>query len=178
MSQVSIPEQQLRLLHHTLGLRPDQRESHRNHYLAGPGHYAMPDLEALVKVELMVVGRTPAFCDPTDVVFHVSEEGKRYALQHLPLPPKKTKFAEYLDWDCCESFGDWLLGGMKPKVEWRESGGKFEYRMYRCRQSEQHSEVKGEWCRTQKDAKASYKSALRQHRQTMSQMRSAMQKAA
>ncbi|MEN1677932.1 hypothetical protein AAIH03_36905, partial [Pseudomonas aeruginosa] len=59
MNQLSIPEQQLRMLHHTLGLRPDQRKSHRNHYLAGPGHYAMSDLEALVEVKLMVVGRTP-----------------------------------------------------------------------------------------------------------------------
>ena len=44
MTQVSIPEQQLRLLHHTLGLRPEKRVSHRINYLAGPGHFAMPDL--------------------------------------------------------------------------------------------------------------------------------------
>lgn len=162
MNLVSVPERQLRLLHHTLGLCPDQRKACRNHYVAGPGHYAMQDLEALVELKLMVVGRTPAFCDPTDVVFHASEEGERYALQHLPPPPKKNKFTEYLDWDSCETFGNWLLGGMKPEVERRERGGRFEYRMYRCRYSNQHSEVKGEWCRTQKDAKASYKSALRQ----------------
>ena len=46
MTQVSIPEQQLRLLHHTLGLRPDQRESHRNHYLAGPGPVSYTHLRA------------------------------------------------------------------------------------------------------------------------------------
>ncbi|HFF2287407.1 TPA: hypothetical protein ACGBH8_004898, partial [Pseudomonas aeruginosa] len=60
MTLAFVPEQQLRLLHHTLGLRPDQRKACRNHYLAGPGHYAMQDLEALVEVKLMVTGRTPA----------------------------------------------------------------------------------------------------------------------
>ncbi|MGZ7126078.1 hypothetical protein ACXWOB_09390, partial [Streptococcus pyogenes] len=78
MKLASVPAQQLRLLHHTLGLRPDQRKACRNHYLAGPGHYAMQDLEALVEVKLMVIGRTPAFCDPTDVVYHVTAEGERY----------------------------------------------------------------------------------------------------
>lgn len=178
MNLAFVPEQQLRLLHHTLGLRPDQRKACRNHYLAGPGHYAMQDLEALVEMKLMVTGRTPAFCDPTDVVYHVTAEGERYALEHLPLPPKKTKFEEYLEWDSCDSFGEWLLGGLKPKFEWRGSWGKFEYRMYRCRYSQQHPEVKGEWCRTKKDAKASYKAALRQHHETTGVRRPAVRKAA
>ncbi|MDT4850528.1 hypothetical protein FQZ97_846800 [compost metagenome] len=114
----------------------------------------------------MELGRTPAFCDPTDMVFHVTRKGERYAEAHLPpppKPPKKTKFEEYLDYDSCDSFGEWLLGGMKPEFEWRGSWGKYEYRMYRCRYSYQHPEVKGEWCRTKKDAKASYKAALKAH---------------
>lgn len=138
----------------------------------------MQDLEALVEMKLMVTGRTPAFCDPTGVVYHVTAEGERYALEHLPLPPKKTKFEEYLEWDSCDSFGEWLLGGLKPKFEWRGSWGKFEYRMYRCRYSQQHPEVKGEWCRTKKDAKASYKAALRQHHETTGVRRPAVRKAA
>lgn len=158
-----ISQQQLDLLHHTLGLRPDQRKSYRNHYVAGPGHYAMPDLEALVTLELMARGRTPAFCDPTDVVFHVTEEGERYALEHLPPPPKKSKFEEYLDYDSCDSFGEWLLGPMRPEFEERGSWGKYEYRMFRCRYSQAHPEVKGEWAPTMKAAKASYKAALKQH---------------
>ncbi|MCY1309525.1 hypothetical protein D9M70_596290 [compost metagenome] len=111
----------------------------------------------------MVRGRTPAFCDQTDVVFHVTEAGERYALEHLPLPPKKTKFEEYLDYDSCDSFGEWLLGHKQPEYEHRGSWRNWEYRMFRCRYSRTQPEVKGEWCKTKKDAKASYKAALKRH---------------
>lgn len=38
--------QQVRLLQHTLGLSEHQRRSYRNHFVAGPGHHDMPDLDA------------------------------------------------------------------------------------------------------------------------------------
>ncbi|MCY1553835.1 hypothetical protein D9M68_903600 [compost metagenome] len=69
----------------------------------------------------------------------------------------------YLDYESSDNFGDWLLGGMKPEFEQRWSLGKYEYRMYRCRYSQVHSEVKGEWAPTMKAAKASYKAALKAH---------------
>lgn len=160
-----VTTEQLALLHHTLGLRPDRRAPFRNHYVAGPGHYAMDDLQALESAGLMVRGRTPGFCDPTDVVYLVTEQGKSLALRLLPPEPKKNKFCEYLDLDYSDGFGAFLLGAKKPKFEDRRVGEGWEYRMYRCRYSEHHREIKGEWMPTKKAAKASYKEALKAARQ-------------
>lgn len=47
MTDKNPTEQQIELLHHALGMRPGQREGRRNHFVAGPGHYDMANLEAL-----------------------------------------------------------------------------------------------------------------------------------
>lgn len=52
---------QISLLQHTIGVRPDQRNPHRNHFVAGSGHHDMPHLEKLVVGGLMEVRRSPAF---------------------------------------------------------------------------------------------------------------------
>lgn len=41
---------QLKLLHHTLGLRPDMREPYRNHFVAGPGHHDQADGVAIWRI--------------------------------------------------------------------------------------------------------------------------------
>lgn len=164
MTASAITAEQLGLLHHTLGLRPDRREPFRNHFVAGPGHHDMPDLEALEAAGLMERGRTPTFCDQTDIVFLCTEAGKAYAIEHLPEPPKLTKYDEWLDVDGCESFAQ-FLGINKPVYEhgiWNLKDGE-KVRMVRySRESRwlQRVEIAGEWCKTKKDAKASYKAAL------------------
>jgi len=44
---MQISNHALNVLHHTLGLRPDCRRSHRNHFLAGKDHHEMPAIEEL-----------------------------------------------------------------------------------------------------------------------------------
>lgn len=160
---------QISLLQHTIGVRPDQRNPHRNHFVAGSGHHDMPHLEKLVGGGLMEVRRSPAFLNDGDMVFAATEAGKATALQHLappPPPPKRNRYDAFLHADSGESFGDFLCGDRLPKFEAREVRGSFiswrrswEYRMYR-----RHREVQGEWMPTKKEAKASYKAALAAYR--------------
>lgn len=161
--------QQIGLLQHTLGLRIDRREPYRNYFVAGQGHHDMPGLEALEGMGLMARARTPKFCDQSDIVFCTTDAGRALALEALPEPPKHTKYQEFVDADGCWSFGEYLCGGQLPKFETR---GDFwcrtkEYRMYRTvwdGDYGRYRDVEGQWARTKKAAKASYKQALAKKR--------------
>jgi len=168
--------QQIALLHHTLGLRVDQRGPYRNYFVAGPGHHDMPDLEALEKLGLMARGRPPAFCDQDSIMFMTTDAGRALALDTLPDPPKRTRYGEYLAEEGNCSFGEFLCGTRLPKLEtqrdYRQVGGRWRYvyrhRMYRGAWDGVHghyNEVQGEWASTKKAAKASYKAALKVHQQ-------------
>lgn len=153
-----ITSNQLAVLHHTLGLRPTQRNAYRNHFVAGHGHHDTPHLEALVTAGLMVRVKSPGFLGEGDEVFSCTPAGKEYAEDHLPLPPKRTKFREYLHSETGHSFAEYL-GIRKPEYEHRRSGKRWEYRMFR-REYDYSRDVEGEWAPTKKAAKASYKAAL------------------
>ena len=43
------PPRQIEILQHTLGLSRGRCEPFRNHFVAGPGHYAQADLLELVR---------------------------------------------------------------------------------------------------------------------------------
>lgn len=160
---------QIELLHHTLGLRADRREPFRDYFVAGPGHHDMPDLEALERLGLMGRHRAPSFCDPSDVVFYTTDAGRALALEMLPEPPPPPKHSQHREWmdaDTGFSFGEWLCGARLPKFEsrgdwWRGAG---EYRMYRDAWDGDYGtyrDAEGQWAKTKKEAKASYKAALR-----------------
>ncbi|NTZ93897.1 hypothetical protein FCH79_00975 [Pseudomonas koreensis] len=178
---------QIDLLWHTLGLRPECRNSrhvYRNRFLAGPGHADMPDLEALVALGLMNHRKPPAFCDQSEILFYATEVGEKFAVDAMPPappPPKRTKFDEYLDeCECYDGFAH-FLGINMPQYQQRGDWGNYEYRMVRYprgsayRQYRRHYnlsrwspyeslEVAGDWAPTMKEAKASYKAALKQYR--------------
>lgn len=178
---------QVGLLWHTLGLRPDCRDSRhvcRNRFLAGPGHGDMPDLEALVALGLMGSRKPPAFCDQSEILYFATEVGERFAIAEMPPaspPPKRTKFDTYLDeCECYDGFAH-FLGINQPMFQQRGDWRNREYRMVRYpresayRQHRRHYsfsqwspyemlEVAGEWASTQKAAKTSYKVALKNYR--------------
>ncbi|EPD35933.1 hypothetical protein HMPREF9701_04966 [Delftia acidovorans CCUG 274B] len=166
--------QQVRLLQHTLGLCEHQRSSYRNHFVAGPGHHDMPDLEVLENLGLMGRHRAPSFCDPTDIVFYTTEAGQALALEQLPEPPppeKQTQYRQWLDADTGCTFREWLCGSRLPKFETRGYvlNGTQEYRMYRMVWDgdwDSYRDVQGQWANTKKEAKASYKAALKAHQQS------------
>lgn len=158
---------QIGLLHHTLGLSERRRESYRNHFVAGSGHSDMPHLEALERAGLMERRRTPKFCDPADIVFAATDAGLTAAIAALPEPTppaKRSRYEEYLDADGCggDSFGEFLCGARLPEFEGKRDfrARDTKYRMFR-RADHWTRDVEGEWCKTKKEAKASYKAALK-----------------
>jgi len=90
-------------------------------------------------------------------------------------PPKMTsrqaaakrKYGDYLDADYGHGFGEWL-GIQLPEYEYRETTRyKYEYRMVRHSRAywDSYYDICGEWRPTKKAAKASYKEALKKHRE-------------
>jgi hypothetical protein len=155
----------LHLLHHTLGLRPDHRESYRNHFVAGPGHHDQPDLEALELAGLMKRAPTPGFCEAADVVFVCTKAGKEYAINNLPPEspkPRRSNYSKYLNADTGHSFYEWL-GINRPEYEMRGFPCRCEYRMVRKDRSyfQINADIYGDWKPTKKAAKESYKAALK-----------------
>ena len=161
---MNISQHMLHLLHHTLGLRPDRREPFRNYFLAGPGHHDQSNLEALESAGMMRRNPAPKFCEPGDIVFVCTDAGKAYAIDNLPPDLKRTKYDEYNRSECCESFAK-FLGINKPKYESRwVLGAGYEYRMFRLDRSVSwaaYPDISGNWCKTKKAAKESYKAALK-----------------
>lgn len=173
---------QLGLLHHTLGVNPERREPYRNHFVAGRGHSDLPDLEALVSAGMMARGAKPGFLAADDIVFRVTDAGRAYALENLPPAPpprKQSRYEDYLDADGCagDSFGEFLCGIRLPRFEARDHRpyGQWksttQYRMYRQKWDSYYNlpgdrDVQGEWASTKKEAKASYKAALKKRQET------------
>lgn len=157
---MKVTEKQLQLLWHTLGLRPDQIEPYRNFFDADPNHHDMPDLQVLECLGFMARSKTPAFVREGAIFFFVTEAGKRLAVDNLPKPKKRSQYQEFLDADYGHSFAE-FLGIDVPICEY-DMG---QYRFVRTRRTYWHLEViYGEWCKTKKEAKASYKSALKAHK--------------
>lgn len=179
---IEATEKQLSLLWHALGISPGCRATNRNYFLTSPGYEDANNLDVLVEAGLATRGKAPAFCDPGDVIYRATPEGKQFALSKVPPPPpprKYTKFDAYLDeCECYDGFAH-FLGINQPQIQQRGTWGDFEYRMVRYPRGSAYCEhrrptrfahwspyesleVAGEWAPTMKAAKASYKEALRQ----------------
>lgn len=162
----NVTQQQLDLLWHTLGLSAENRHRRtvsRNYFLTSPGCSDALLLDELVTAGLMSRGKPPAFCPQNEVVYRATSEGEHFAVASLPPLPKRTRYDEFLDADSGLEFHEWL-GIEQPTIEHR--GKSFGYNEVGhlisiepgCRMSS--SRATGEWCKTKKDAKASYKAAL------------------
>lgn len=146
------------LLCHSLGINEHQREPYRNHYLAGDGHSDNAALIELVEAGYMTAQAAPKMWGD-GIVYVVTEIGKQIAINSLPEPKKLTKaqsrYQDYLDvGDCYHDFAAFL--GFQPPE--REYGHSWQNRdMIRFRSPR----ATGEWCKTVKEAKASYKAAMK-----------------
>jgi hypothetical protein len=156
-------QRQIALLWHTLGLSPEQRQPYRNFFDADPGHHDMPDLEALETAGLMVRSKPPAFVRQDAIFFFVTEEGKALAISKLPEPRKLTRYQQFMDSDCGNTFAEYM-GINVPVLEYNRPHGAdgYQYRYVRTSYISWDPErIEGEWCSTKKEAKASYKAALK-----------------
>ena len=182
---ISPTSYQIGLLQHTLGINEHRREPYRNHFVASAGHHDMAHLEQLESAGLMVRGHRPGFLPGDSIVFYTTEAGRVLAITALPEPKKPTRYEEYLRADGCagDSFGEFLCGGLLPRFESHDCSRYYSYgwhlsqqspdmkdwrgyiyRMYRADAYGRH-EVEGKWCKTKKEAKASYKAALKRRQQ-------------
>lgn len=148
---------QVAILRHTLGLPADGRGTpSRNHFVAGPGHHDQPVIDSLVSSGHMAQSNhKPGFLSAEDVVYYVTPIGRDIAINTTP-PPRRTKYQQYLDSDYGDGFHRWL-GIDRPRREYQRD----MVRLTSPRGT-------GEWCSTIKDAKASYKAAMKRRKDFLS----------
>lgn len=156
----TVTDKQLSLLNHTLGLSEWNRTPNRNYFMTGENSGDFAGLIALVDAGMMTK-RVNAEWLGGGFFFAATDLGQEYALSRLPAPKepkKKSRYEEFLDADCGFSFGEWLVIDL-PKREFQWNGrSEWTYRFTSRRGT-------GEWCKTLKEAKASYKAAIKQARE-------------
>ncbi len=104
----ALPTKQADILLHTLGLDERHPDAWRNHYVTGDND---ADINALVAAGLMEKTRTPGFLAPEDRNYRVTDAGRVVAAveRRRRHPPKKrTRYDQWLDRDCAETFGEFL----------------------------------------------------------------------
>lgn len=158
-------EYQIGLLQHAIGVNERQREPYRNYFLTEDGGTDNAAWLELVEQGYATSRPAPAFVGG-GVIYHVTEKGQAEAISALPAPKKPTAYDQYLNDDSCMSFSEWLLGYKLPEVEYNRYG---QCRMFRCFYDAAcgypRREIEGDWCRTKKAAKASYKEALKRSKE-------------
>jgi len=147
-----ITPEQLELLRHTLGLNYHDLPT-RNHFLASAGSSDMADLRAIEAASLMTSRAAPSFCTAGDISFYANDAGRVYAMQRQPKPKEKTNYDRFMDADTDCTFAE-FMGIEKPKIEYESYDRQGNQRM-------KSSKAIGAWCPSRKDAKASYKAALK-----------------
>ncbi|MDG9858438.1 hypothetical protein N7403_31700 [Pseudomonas nitroreducens] len=182
----------LHILQHSLGLDEyGQGRQYRNHYVAGGDDVRL--CRELVALGYMSERAASALSggDPWFSVTPVGIVAVAKFSPPAPPPPKRTNFDAYLDeCECYDGFAH-FLGINMPMFQQRGEWGNREYRMVRYprgsvyRQHRRHYnltqwspyetlEVAGEWAPTMKEAKASYKSALKAYRDNLRAERAAL----
>lgn len=182
----------LGILQHSLGLDEyGQGRQYRNRYVAGGEDVSLCR-------ELVALGymneHAASMLTGGDPWFGVTPAGIDAVAQFSPPPPppaKRTNFDAYLDeCECYDGFAH-FLGINMPMLQQRGEWGNREYRMVRYprgsayRQHGRHYsltqwspyetlEVAGDWAPTMKEAKASYKAALKAYRDNLKAERAAL----
>ncbi|PND22892.1 hypothetical protein CN934_03560 [Ensifer sp. MMN_5] len=116
---------QLYILQHSLGLDQYGRgEPYRNHFVTGEGSKDHADCMALVDLGLMTV-RSGSALSGGDDIFRVTDAGRAAVAANSPEPPKITRsqqrYLDYLEADCCMSFGEWLKWKTRVAAAAREA---------------------------------------------------------
>jgi len=123
---MSSTQSDYKILHHTLGIsKPDVTEPYRNHFVAGAGHSDLPAIKRLCDDGLMMQSKTPEFFRKDDLVFFVTEEGKKIAIETQPMPEKlprsKARYRRYLEFgDCFDSFIEFCRWDALPEHSWNQ----------------------------------------------------------
>jgi len=96
-----IEEQYYHLLHHSLGISdPKNCKPYRNYFAADEGHADIEGLRSLCDADLMIAVESQS-TENQDIIFIVTDKGRKVALRTQPRPPKLTRaqarYQRYLD---------------------------------------------------------------------------------
>lgn len=159
---MNISAAQLTLLNHTLGLSEWNRTPNRNYFITGESSRDFAGLISLVDAGMMTKQPNAEWLGG-GFFFAATDQGREYAIDMLPeseSSKKKSRYQEYRSSECCETFAEWL-GIEVPKREYS--------RRYNWHEPENcvrltSSLGTGEWAKTLKEAKVSYKAAIKRAR--------------
>lgn len=133
-------------------------EFYRNYYCVGSVDNFTNEMIDLL--DLGFIEKTNRF---GQLYFHITEKGidefrkifqSEISAKFIPLSKAKEKYREFLRTDVVDSFADYLMIYL-PKREYNSIG------MVRL-VSTKYNDVKGQYCKTLKEAKLSYKESLNQ----------------
>lgn len=165
--------EQINLISHTLGINVEYCERsikekdkllpkvfYRNFFDYGIFTEDMQELESLGLIE--------KYSRLNLELFHVTDEGieafrtwfnENITSKYKKPSRSKLNYQEFLSSDCSYDFA-WWLNIEIPKIEYSKNG--YLRRMYKYKTANYHTyEITGEFCRTHKEAKASYKESLK-----------------
>lgn len=169
----------LSIMRHTIGADQYGHIQHdRNYFITGEGGRDWLACVDLVSAGYMTSRKGNAATGGDDIFFATKAGREFVQINREPMPeaPKLTRaqrrYEHYRNvGDCYESFASFLgIGEVNYEQRdcsgWPEYKRVREYRMYRgSRWGSFSSDLKGDWAPTMKEAKASYKAALKASKQ-------------
>jgi hypothetical protein len=137
-------------------------EFYRNYFCSSEGSSDYKHLK-----ELEVLGLTESWEQHSSVYFRITNKGvvefreyfsENITKQHKPLTKSQENYQKYLDTDTGCSYEEWL--GIEPPKREYNVGWEGGVRLV----STKYESVKGDFRKTLKDAKISYKEALKKYK--------------
>lgn len=158
----------LHILQHSLGLdQYGEGRQYRNHFVTGPGSDDFDNCTALVGMGLMK-RHNPSALTGGDYCFTVTPAGVDYVALNSPKRPPAPKltrsqkrYQEFLHNDGYYSFADFI--GVETKIENHYGTGQIRF----TNGKRGWERIEGPPAKTIKEAKAGYKSVLRERRKLM-----------
>lgn len=156
----------LGILQHTLGLdQYGQGKAYRNHFVAGGKD--VDHCRELVALGYMVEHQATQISGGNPW-FHVTDRGIEAVARFSPTPPPPPKltraqqrYRDYCRSECGDGFA-WFLGIAVPELQIDYVRGRYQYRYVRRTYRDYYPDwIEGEWKPTKKEAKSSYKAALK-----------------
>lgn len=166
---IKLTEKQIDIIGHSLGVntyharlsnKPKDKflpnEFYRNYYCVGSEANFTEEM-----IELEKIGFIEKWIHGKQLYFQITKEGieyfKDYFIEEItskrkPISKSEERYNDYLDADYADNFKEYL-GIQLPEKQYGKGGIRFK--------STKYDDVHGEFCQKLKDAKLSYKVALR-----------------